>query len=1120
MNRVSQFKVTASSFRVLLLGGLASFVLIPAVLAQTDQDEARSGGIEEILVTAQRTEQGIQDVPISVTALSGDMLEARQVINPSDLQLNIPNVSFTATNFGNSSTTIRGIGRLVISTSGESGVSNHTNEIPIASNQNAIEFFDVERIEVLRGPQGTLFGRNATGGAVNLVTKMPDFEEVSGFVDVEVGDYNHVRFKGAFNLPLSDNMAIRFAGLDLKRDGYITNLAYGQAANDGSAAILPNIDDDIDGRNLSAFRITGLWQIADNTSAWLQYNNFRENDDRARITNQICVTTDLPTEGCEPNEFGFEQPHITTSTGNLFAELGGALQVGARGGPDDSSVTFDYTRPVLGLRTQHTDFEPIFQSKEENVLFGMDIDLDLFTVGILAAYQETEFFSRQDYNMDVGPSLNATPNNPNGNYPTAQIPSGIHGDLSGPCARISPDNPGLGLAGSGPHHDTAAGTGPTAHPCIHPSDQTRVFSYDQSAGVNDYWTAEVTLNSNFDGRFNFSGGVSTYETNITGDYYVVGNTLDAITFNGVGGNFLYPGYFNSRTNLLKTDGTAVFGEVYFDLSDKLKITLGARYNEDNKNVLDSGALANSAFVAPFGRYFRASVAGLLGGLDPTNAAAAAAIATTTSAFIAAQAVGGNEDPEAAVRAARADITTAQLETAVSQGRLLAYYNTSEQLTAAAAVATDAATIGAQAAARIAALSQVPIVPAPGEQRAVNDTIRENTWKVVTGRAGIDWNLSDDNLVYAFYSRGYKPGGFNPDLPQELRTATSVFQQTFNSEEVDAVEIGSKNAFFGGKMTLNGSAFFYDYKDLQITRIVNNSSLNENIDAEISGVELEFVWTPFENLIVDAAYSYLDSSIKAGSGSIDPVGRTVGGADNEWLIFTNLGGAGTGVNYIARRSLFSTAVLGGLGTIPGAAIGGPGIEHPAIPAAGTTAAQPAVPTLLSRAALEAVVGGGATAAALASADIMALPADQRAAAAQAVAGAVVADNIRDGLTTDLGGNELPNSPKHTLHLGAAYTFRFAPLHGGLTLRWDYYWQSESFARDFNTVGDRISKWDQHNLSLTYNSNNGKIEAKFWMRNVGNKNNVTGHYLTSDTSGFYRNYFLTEPRIFGASLRYNF
>ena len=301
MNRVSQFKVTASSFKSLLLGGLASFVLIPAALAQTDQDEGSSGGIEEILVTAQRTEQGIQDVPISVTALSGDMLEARQVINPSDLQLNIPNVTFTATNFGNSSTSIRGIGRLVISTSGESGVSNHINEIPIVSNQNAIEFFDVERIEVLRGPQGTLFGRNATGGAVNLVTKMPDFEEVSGFVDVEVGDYNHVRFKGAFNLPLSDNMAIRFAGLDLKRDGYITNLAYGQAANDGSAAILPDIDDDIDGRNLSAFRITGLWQIADNASAWLQYNNFRENDDRARITNQICTPTGLPTTGCEPN---------------------------------------------------------------------------------------------------------------------------------------------------------------------------------------------------------------------------------------------------------------------------------------------------------------------------------------------------------------------------------------------------------------------------------------------------------------------------------------------------------------------------------------------------------------------------------------------------------------------------------------------------------------------------------------------------------------------------------------------------------------------------------------------------------------------------------------------------
>jgi outer membrane receptor protein involved in Fe transport len=90
-------------------------------------------------------------VPIAVTAFTGAMLEERQIINPSDLQLSTPNVSFTATNFGGSSFSIRGIGNLVVGAS-EGGVSFHTNEIPLSTNLVAAEFFDMERVEVLRGP--------------------------------------------------------------------------------------------------------------------------------------------------------------------------------------------------------------------------------------------------------------------------------------------------------------------------------------------------------------------------------------------------------------------------------------------------------------------------------------------------------------------------------------------------------------------------------------------------------------------------------------------------------------------------------------------------------------------------------------------------------------------------------------------------------------------------------------------------------------------------------------------------------------------------------------------------------------------------------------------------------
>jgi len=184
--------------------------------------------IEEVIVTAQRASESIQDVPIAVTALSGDMLEDRQILGASDLQMNAPNVTFTATNFGGSSFSIRGIGRLVIAASGENGVSTHINDIPLGTNLTAVEFVDVSRVEVLRGPQGTLYGRNATGGAINVVTNMPEVDGVKGMLDAEMSSYNGRRYKGMLNIPITDTIAVRVAGMQLDRDGYIKNLAYGQ----------------------------------------------------------------------------------------------------------------------------------------------------------------------------------------------------------------------------------------------------------------------------------------------------------------------------------------------------------------------------------------------------------------------------------------------------------------------------------------------------------------------------------------------------------------------------------------------------------------------------------------------------------------------------------------------------------------------------------------------------------------------------------------------------------------------------------------------------------------------------------------------------------------------------
>jgi iron complex outermembrane receptor protein len=204
-----------------ILTPLLASVALPA-LAQSSAPE----GIEEIVVTAQKREESLQDTPVSIAAFSAKDLEAKGISGLTDLRANVPALQLTP--FPNNAATtqifMRGVGLSDDQITQDGGVAVYMDGVYIARSQGlAVEVADLERIEVLRGPQGTLYGRNATGGAINFITRKPDLGDFGFKGQVTLGNYDHRRFKAAVNVPIGQTIAARFSYVNQQQDGFIRN---------------------------------------------------------------------------------------------------------------------------------------------------------------------------------------------------------------------------------------------------------------------------------------------------------------------------------------------------------------------------------------------------------------------------------------------------------------------------------------------------------------------------------------------------------------------------------------------------------------------------------------------------------------------------------------------------------------------------------------------------------------------------------------------------------------------------------------------------------------------------------------------------------------------------------
>ncbi|HYG26838.1 MAG TPA: TonB-dependent receptor, partial [Caulobacteraceae bacterium] len=250
------------------------------------QDQGAAGGgaeVEELIVTAQKKEEAIQDVPIAISAFTQRSLDAQKIEGGFDLLKAIPNVTFSKSNFSGYNFSIRGIGTKAVSATTDPAVAVSFNNTTLIVNRLfEQEYYDVERVEVLRGPQGTLFGRNATSGVINVISARPRLGEFEGDAELELGNYNARRLRGMVNLPLGETVAIRLAGAMTQRDGYGTNLA----ASDPN--VLNDVREDVDGRDLWSTRLTVGWEPTAAIRVNAMWERFSEDDNRVRTSKQLC----------------------------------------------------------------------------------------------------------------------------------------------------------------------------------------------------------------------------------------------------------------------------------------------------------------------------------------------------------------------------------------------------------------------------------------------------------------------------------------------------------------------------------------------------------------------------------------------------------------------------------------------------------------------------------------------------------------------------------------------------------------------------------------------------------------------------------------------------------------
>jgi len=603
--------------------------VIPFQLAQASPPQRAA--VETVTVTSSKLGGAdVQSIPIAITALSQEQLTSTQTAGGPDLVKQVPNLTFSKTNFTGYNIQIRGIGTQAISVTTDPAVAVALNDIPFIRNHFfEQEFFDLSQAEVLRGPQGTLYGRNATAGVVNLTTAKPT-DQFEAMASADVGNYKNRRFEGMVNIPIvDDRLDIRVAGEWTKRDGYTYNETTGQQ---------------IDGRDLWSGRVSVSFKPIPELEADLVWEHFQEDDDRLRSGKQLCHRDPGPTsvgpvnqnitinggpfgtvielhqgdyvtnldisgravlsQGCLPASLyspdSFQTPNGQANPIVYAAEFGSGVGPGLGGLMPNLDPYLSTTQP-LDLRTIQSELTPQYKARNDTVELNV-------AYNIMPALT---FISNTGYNNDFLASLedfSRFTSRPGIFYSSAtQTGGGPNGTFTGAYGvKFTPGgvlcDPQLGCSNKFVGEDLS---------------QEKAFQVSQ----------EFRLASDFKGPFNFSVGGNYMHYETLEDFYVFLNllTLEArfldatsphtanescrvapakqvyspfgqstaffpcpftdstplsLGFDGQGHN-----YFRSK-NPYRLNSYAGFGEAYYQLTSDLKLTGGLRWTDDQKYFVE------------------------------------------------------------------------------------------------------------------------------------------------------------------------------------------------------------------------------------------------------------------------------------------------------------------------------------------------------------------------------------------------------------------------------------------------------------------------------------------------------------------------------------------------------